>query len=318
MDALFDRHTMICRIEELERAVRDHINTHRYQVELLDDATTWNQICSSLDVIGDALLAIRSYVEAPFPTDSGLRYIFTYGVLQALFLQQDALSHLAEALNVGYKRSETLAVIRRTRNAAIGHPTKQSVGEGKLKTRYHNYVSRISMTKAGFDLMRHSESEPYSIEQIDLSSAIDEQLSAVAEGYELIQTKLLETDQMYKKKFKEKRLVDCFPNSMAYHISKVSEGVHHDQKDFALTNLKIIRESYDRFRQGLVERRELNSYVEFDLNDYFYAIDRLNKYFSSKELDMSEQDARILLSYLRSQHDRFVEIAREVDIEYQL
>ena len=43
----------ITEINQLTESVRNHINTHRYQVVLLENSDKWNQICSSLDVIGD-------------------------------------------------------------------------------------------------------------------------------------------------------------------------------------------------------------------------------------------------------------------------
>lgn len=87
--------SLLRQVGDLEKVIRDHINTHRYQVDLLEDSSNWNQICSSLDVIGDTMFAIGSYGASEFPKDSGLQYIYTYGLLQSLFLQQDALRHLS-------------------------------------------------------------------------------------------------------------------------------------------------------------------------------------------------------------------------------
>ena len=79
------------RISTLEQSVREYINTTRYQIDLLKDLNTWNQIFSSLDTIDDTMLSIKDYVEAKYPESTGLKYIFTYGILQALFIQQDAM-----------------------------------------------------------------------------------------------------------------------------------------------------------------------------------------------------------------------------------
>ena len=86
------------RISTLEQSVREFLNTTRYQTDLLKDLNNWNQICSSLDTIGDTLLSIEDYVEAEYPDSTGLKYIFTYGILQALFIQQDAVKHLSEVI----------------------------------------------------------------------------------------------------------------------------------------------------------------------------------------------------------------------------
>lgn len=316
MAEAFDFKNAIRRVNDLEYAVRDHINTHRHQADLLSNKMTWNQICSSLDAIGDTILAIGSYGENPFPEDIGLRYIFIYGILQALFLQQDALAHLAEALDVDYEPSPTLTKIRRTRNAATGHPTKQSVAEGKEKVRYHNFVSRISMHKGGFDLMRVSEKQSHVIEQVNLAMAIKEQLAAVTEGYGLIVKKLEELERMHKEQFQGKLLVDCFPDAMTYFLSKVGEGIYTGETEYGLVNLKIVRETYQRFRHALEERKELHDYLDFDLQEYFHAIDRLDEYLLGKAPQMMEHDARIYLTYMRTQHEHFEQIAQEIDAEY--
>ena len=63
---MLDIREAIIEARRLEVKVRDHINTHRHQVALLKDSSTWNQICSSLDVIGDTLFAISSLKLPPF------------------------------------------------------------------------------------------------------------------------------------------------------------------------------------------------------------------------------------------------------------
>lgn len=57
--------TVLRRISKLEDAVREFINTGRHQSSLLQSRETWNQICSSLDVIGDTILCIDDYVSSP-------------------------------------------------------------------------------------------------------------------------------------------------------------------------------------------------------------------------------------------------------------
>ncbi|UTC73258.1 hypothetical protein E4O02_04095 [Treponema sp. OMZ 791] len=88
--------------EKLE-FVYEYINTSRYQDELIKDYNLWNQICSSLYVINDTILAIKSYLSKKYPKDIGRKYLYTYGILQALFTQQDAVINLTECFNVETK-----------------------------------------------------------------------------------------------------------------------------------------------------------------------------------------------------------------------
>ncbi len=302
-------------INRLSDSVRDHINTHRYQSALLEDSKTWNQICSSLDVIDDSVCAVGSYKSEEFPEDTGLKYIYTYGILQALFLMQDALRHLSEAFNIPYESTRVLRDIREIRNASIGHPTKQ----GRKKKAYYNYISRISMGKSGFDLIRSSGDREHSFTYVDIASACSNQLQGIVDAYSKIAERLEEIDQMHKEKFSDNLLTDVFHSAMSYLFEKISQGIHaqsYGDRDFGHVQIGALKATYKKFKAALVEREELNEFTEFELNEYFHAIDRLDQYLSKGDTSMEEVDARIYLSYLRHEHARFVQIAKEIDEEY--
>jgi hypothetical protein len=306
----------ITEINQLTELVRNHINTHRYQTVLLKDSGNWNQICSSLDVVGDSLLAIESYHEEKYPDDIGLKYVYTYGVLQALFLLQDAVRHLSEAFAITYHPSQVLLDIRNMRNAAIGHPTKQD-HKGQ---RYYNYISRISMTKNGFDLLRHSRPGQYDVMRVDLTVATKDQLQGIAESFRQIVSKLEEADRMHKERFQDNPLESIFHSAMGYFFEKIGQGIHshsYGDREFGHTHVRLVRETYEKFRTTLQERNELNSYTEFDLDEYFHALRKLDGYLGGGDSTMEEADARIYLSYLRNEHDHFVQIAKEIDENYR-
>lgn len=230
--------SLIRQVGDLEKVIRDHINTHRYQVDLLRDSSNWNQICSSLDVIGDTMFAIGSYGASEFPKDSGLQYIYTYGLLQSLFLQQDALRHLSEAFDIQLNPSPTLMEIRGIRNASIGHPTKQN----QKGERYYNYISRMSMSKHGFDLLRHSEHRNFDVVNVDIPAMVQKQLAEVISGYTVISDKLEEADRMHKKRFKSSLLRDVFPSAMGYFFEKIGQGIwahSPGDREFGRSNLRM-------------------------------------------------------------------------------
>ena len=306
----------ILSVNQLTDAVRKHINTHRYQSTLLDDSKLWNQICSSLDVIGDSILAVESYATEDYPNDIGLKYIYTYGLLQALFLMQDALRHLSEAFYIQFELSSTLKEIRNLRNASIGHPTKQDQ-KGK---RYYNYISRISMSKGGFDLMRSTGNREHGFVHVDISQACTDQLEGIIEAYRKITVKLEEIDRMHKEKFKETPVSDVFHSAMGYFFEKISEGINahsYGDREFGQKHVQLVKETYEKFKLSLQERNELHEYTDYDLNEYFHALGKLDEYLSGGETHLEEADARIYLSYLRHEHEHFVAIAKEIDEEYQ-
>jgi hypothetical protein len=303
-------------IMQLENDVRDFINTGRHQVELLASRSTWNQICSSLDVIGDTALSIQDYVTSPYPSSDGLKYIYTYGILQSLFLQQDAVRHFSEAFNLPHSPSEKLAKIRDIRNSAIGHPTKQ----GSSENRHYNYISRITMAKTGFTLMRASIDDDAKFIDVDLVAIIGEQLTDINLALSSLSTKLQEADWMHRKKFENNLLKDIFHASTGYLFEKVSQGIHSptfSNSSFGLSMLGSIEDMYAKFEAALLERRELTEYTQYDLNEYNHAISVLRDYLSGNPKGLSESDARVYLFYLREQHKHFVKIAEEIDSDYR-
>ncbi len=141
----------ICLYECL-REIRDLINKPRKRFQLLKNLGGWDQMCSSLDVIEDTDLALSAYLEAEFPREDGAKYLAVYGVLQALFVQQYAVMHLCESLNVPRPSSDPiLEQIRDVRNESIGHPTKKD--KSKSRPISYHFISRATISKKRFQLL---------------------------------------------------------------------------------------------------------------------------------------------------------------------
>ncbi len=83
-------------IQEIEDKIRDFINHPRRQKPLLRDKPKWHILTSGLDVLGDTQLAIAAYLSAKPTKDAGTCYLLMYGVLQVLFVQQDAARNIAK------------------------------------------------------------------------------------------------------------------------------------------------------------------------------------------------------------------------------
>lgn len=301
---------------DIESEVREHINTHRYQKVLISELDNWSQICSSLDTLGDTGLALKSYFKSDFPTEAGLSYIYTYGLLQALFIQQDAMNHLSEAFEVPYELSDDLKSIRAVRNASIGHPTKNRV----KKTTYFNHISRISMSKGGFTLARFYDEGESEFIDVDFKTIVETQLTGINNAYALISDKLREIDEQHRAKFMEKPLVDILHSTMGYMFEKVGQAIYspsNSNVSFGLSMLESIEEAYNNFQSALLERNELPDHTQYELDEYFHGIKRVKAYLTgSNANDFSESDARIFLFYLQKSHKSFENIAREIDEDY--
>lgn len=314
-----DVNELTSQIENERMQIYDIINKPRHQYRLIHDGKKWKQICSSMWVIGDTLLSIKDYCESEFPNADGLKYIYLYGLLQSLFLQQDAITHLAEAFDITIPINERLIDIREIRNDAIGHPTKR--GFKKEKYSFH-FISRISIGKYAFSLLSEtSNSSGTNIRDIEISTIIIDQLTIILELMDKINDELKAQEAKDKSIYKNDKLVNVFPESMAYLYEKISQGVHSpsiDNRMFGLQMAKQVRGTFETFKNKLEERGELpaNKYLAFDLEEYFYALEQIIDFLDNNSSGRNEKDARIYCYYLRENFVNFQNIAEEYDEEY--
>jgi len=133
---------------------RDYINDECDLFEVFSEGP-WLQMCSCLDVLGDTSLAIDAFLdfsERSKRNGSGENYLRLYGLLQSLFVQQDAVKHLSECFDEkdDFLKDYNLSNIRTIRNISVGHPTKRGE-KGKGKPKY-GFITRMSLTHDTFEI----------------------------------------------------------------------------------------------------------------------------------------------------------------------
>lgn len=167
----------------------------------------WIQLTASMDTLEDAQQAIDAFFEdsSAFASDDaalvGQKYLRLYGLLQAMFLQQDAVTNMLEAVDLGRDpiselEHEHLKHVRTIRNASVGHPTKL----GGNRAPAHVFIVQVSMAATTFEYQvwrgNETDSEFVAVDLPDLRSRqaaaietaiseIDEHLLAIAKDCEL-------------------------------------------------------------------------------------------------------------------------------------
>jgi hypothetical protein len=93
-------------INDAIRQIRDTVNTAVLIHNIERHGFQWDMVAASLDILGDTQLAIEAYKERQGKVDSdvGHGYLDAYGLFQAIFMQQDALTNLAEGLKLSRVR----------------------------------------------------------------------------------------------------------------------------------------------------------------------------------------------------------------------
>jgi len=302
--------------------IRDFINNPRKQFNLLKNHKFWNQLCSSLFVIEDSDLAIDAYINNEFGKVYGEKYLKLYGVLQALFLQQDAIINLCESLGLSNNliANPKLKEIRDIRNDSIGHPTKR----GNYKS-YH-FISRVTITKSGFQLVSKHENSKTTSRDISIIDLIKEQRRYLSEILKKVINVLEAEERIHKEKFKMEKLEAVFPNTFSYYIEKIFENIGKSKNaKLGLMHVKLVKEVMGKLKESLQKRGiEIDTYDSIkDLYELLeYPITELELYFdrskTKEELKINDKTAYIFAYFVREHSSKLKEIAKEIDSEYSI
>lgn len=96
----------------------------------------------------------------------------------------------------------------------------------------------------------------------------------------------------------------------------IREGVRSTtNREFALSNYKIIMEAISSFEKKLIDRGEEES-IEYIKKDLAYPIEKVLYYLEGKE-SVDLRAAEIFIEYVERQVDLLRQIAKEIDDNYQ-
>jgi len=158
------------RISALEQKIRDDSNNgNLYERLFADHPDEWNALCVAMDTLGDTCLALKYYQDFGIGNEEGEKYLKLYGLLQAVFLQQDAIRQLYETFLKTELRPHAGSFwmrIRELRNLTVGHP----IEKGKTDTK-RCFISRVTIHSGGFQLIVWDKAELRNdFENVDLRS----------------------------------------------------------------------------------------------------------------------------------------------------
>jgi len=122
------------KICELVTTIRDKINEYPLKDFLLKRGENFSKLCSAMDTIEDTEEAIVEYLEnSEAEVSIGGMYLRVYGLLQAIYVQQDSFRSLCSALDynmIDFNKNE----LREARNNMVGHPTSRPYGINRPMT----------------------------------------------------------------------------------------------------------------------------------------------------------------------------------------
>jgi hypothetical protein len=315
-------------VQDLLTYVRDFIQHPRRIDPLLKNKPGWNMLASAMDVVSDTEWAIRTFEDLDV-SDKGILYLVIYGLLQAMYVQQDGLESMVRAFtgDDSYKiyQEPEAEFIRRVRHDAVGHPTKQ----GGIKPRnghpgeqisYH--IVQHSMGTKGFTLLRASNLTGTSFIDVSIQDLIGKNRALAVRV--LTRTKMqLETIEMeHRNSFKGEKLADFFPSQIRYYFEKIFSAIHsasYNNRPMGEIGLKMVVDALSGFRAALANRGILNdsSHYYYELDRADYALTELHNYFKGRGLLTDPRAALIFVHFAKDKMNYLRRVAEELDEEYQ-
>src|SRR5437868_8774203 len=89
--------TPMASVQDLLGEIREFIQHPRRLHPLLSDSPNWNMLASSFDTVSDTESAVETYEAMPDVENCGMLYLLIYGLLQALYVQEDAVESMVRA-----------------------------------------------------------------------------------------------------------------------------------------------------------------------------------------------------------------------------
>lgn len=307
-------------LTEMSRWIRDYGRDPRHMQRLLTDRFSWHQLWTAMDTLDDADSAMDTYLESEFPSDTGERYLRVYGVMQALFLQQDALNdlikviHPAKSINVG----DVLKDVREARNMSVGRPTNLK-RNGKV---FAHAISRSTISKDGFDLISFAEEDSKTFPHVPVRDLIEKQRAEAVRILSEVIRDLKETDEAHKIAFHEKKLRKAF-DQVLYAFEKISEDIDGSTPVImGRWGVDHLQSSLDAFAALLRERGlAVDTYdsIQYQFDEIEHPLSELRKFFAGEPSEISSpQTARVFANALKPSFQELMDIAEEIDNEYTL
>jgi hypothetical protein len=119
--------------EEIQNTYENSSNILVYGHEFggFNEMVEFDAFCACKDLIMDTQQAIETHVAKGFDKNPFIAYIEFWGLMQAVFIQQDAIFELCDVLKVTKPKPlpQKWAELRDMRNLTTGHPANQSHGQ---------------------------------------------------------------------------------------------------------------------------------------------------------------------------------------------
>ena len=286
------------------------------KIYLKKDDGFWDQLWSCLDSIDDSEIATETFQQLTPGEFLKSAYIQTFGLLQVLYVQQDSVSNLNEALFgtgiIFNGKYPEVILVRNIRNETTGHPTKNTVG----KSNKYCTIDRSSLSKEGFRYLIW-QGDTVTEKRAVFIELINNQGKVVLEILKSIFHKIRDLEISHKKKFRGHNLSDLLAD-FGLNSFELLGQMGYDV--LGRQAFKHFRQKYGEIRKGIIERygpiektlRIPGTKILIDDLDFIFS--RLLKF--SGDYETNKKDIEIFSEVLVNRLKELKTHLKEIDNEF--
>jgi hypothetical protein len=317
---------LVQEVLELADALRDRVNQPRRREALLRRPVAWNTLCSAMDVVSDTSQALWSYYETAGSEQEhskGAAYLLAYGVLHALYLQQDATFWWGKSLELpGFVDFEEpgkwalaipeLAAARKTRNDTIGHPVRRDRPKSEPISSF--FIVQHSLSAHGFEFIQHNADggTSFPFDFVSFKELIDAQMQALVRTLAAAGEALDAADNRHHEKFMDRPLTPIL-RRLDHSLTKLG-GVSGTDRLLLPGFVEHIEKGLNELKASVVERDEPDEQWTWEFRKLARALAGLTDYGRSVHSDVDLAD--VFGDYVRYAVGHLMRLTQEVDDEY--
>lgn len=305
-------------IDELTSQLRGLANKSVFIENIKRHKFNWDLTWAAVDMVEDTQLAINSFrAGGNGRSNQGEEYLKVYGLFQAIFMQQDAVKHIAEGLKlseVSIWEDANASAVRVIRNKYFGHHKHKN--QDKTVT-YHG-VARMSVGSGVISAWTYPN---FSTEDINLQEAIKVNREYIAKVLVQLNKDLISKKEAYVSKFTEAMSEDL----QIYAFEKLYSWVYGNTEDrsvMARASINIIEGRIDKFEMDVKARFENYSGfgdIERSVKKGRHALEKVKKLYEANPVGMNgDFDAEIYVDSLDKSFRSLIGVAKDINEEFKL
>lgn len=230
--------SVVATLEEVrERLHRKANNYFRYELRRWDQSR-WRLFFGAADALLDTQFAL-SDVAGGLPADRKHAILACYGYLQALYIQQDAVTLIWRALDISGDALADARVkkVRELRNRIAGHPARaEKLGGGKRPSSAIINLHDIEPA-TGFKAVIYYDDD-MDVVDISFSDLLEENCFGLLESLLKAERVMIERETAFREIERASPIATKFGNGLSYILEKLRCGPEDSRRDMAIRMLK--------------------------------------------------------------------------------